>query len=154
MASFIDKLKSKEITAKKVSYKANVVIFSEMEPARGMYLIESGRVKILKRIPDTRNDIDLATFGPNEFFGEMSLIAGRPHSADALAITDCTLWLLDEKGFNELLNKSPEFSLLILKGLSKRLTDTNEKMQNVFSNLKDFSGRLEDLSSMWHTIAP
>ena len=45
MASFIDKLKSKEIPAKKVFYKANVVIFSEMEPARGMYLIESGRGK-------------------------------------------------------------------------------------------------------------
>lgn len=154
MASFIDRLKSKEIPAKKVSYKANSIIFSEMDPANGMHVIESGQVKILKRIPDTKNDIDLATLGPNEFFGEMSLIAGRPHSADALAITDCTLWLLDEKGFKELLNKSPEFSLLILKGLSKRLTDMNEKMQNVFSHLRDFSERLEDLSSVWHTLSP
>lgn len=154
MASFIDRLKSKEIPAKKISYKANSIIFSEMDPPNGMHVIESGQVKILKRIPDTKNDIDLATLGPNEFFGEMSLIAGRPHSADALAITDCTLWLLDEKGFKELLNKSPEFSLLILKGLSKRLTDTNEKMQNVFSHLRDFSERLEDLSSVWHTLSP
>ena len=154
MTNFIDKLKAKEIPAKRISYKANSLIFSEMETPHGMYLIESGKIKILKRIPDTSKDIDLATFGPNEFFGEMSLISGRPHSADALAVTDCTLWLLDEKGFKEGLNKSPELSLLILKELANRLTDMNEKMRNVFSHLRDFSERLEDLSSVWHTIVP
>lgn len=154
MASFIDKLKTKEIPAKRISYKANSLIFSEMDSPHGMYLIESGTVKILKRIPDTNKDIDLATFGSEEFFGEMSLITGRPHSTDALAVTDCTLWLLDEKGFKEILNKSPELSLLIMKGLAKRLTETNEKTREIFSHLKDFEEHLENLSTLWHTIVP
>lgn len=154
MTNLIDKLKAKEVSAKRVSYRADSIIFLEMEAAHGMYLIESGKVKISKRIPDTDKDIDLATFGPNEFFGEMSLIAKRPHSANAQAITDCTLWLLDEKGFREAIAKSPEFSLTLLEGLAKRLTDTNEKMRVIFSHLKDFSDRLEDLSTIWHTIAP
>jgi CRP-like cAMP-binding protein len=154
MAGFIERLKAREVSAKRVSYKANSLIFSEMDAPIGMYLIESGEVKILKRIPDTDKDINLATFGSNEFFGEMSLITGRPHSAEALAITDCTLWFLDEKGFHEALTKSPEFSLMIIKGLAGRLTGMNEKLRDIFSQLKDFNDRLEDLSVLWHTIMP
>ncbi|MFN3466795.1 MAG: Crp/Fnr family transcriptional regulator [Candidatus Brocadiales bacterium] len=154
MTSFIDKLRTKEIPAKRISYKADSIIFSEMDSPHGMYLIESGTVKILKRIPDTNKDIDLATFGPEEFFGEMSLLTGRPHSTDALAVTDCTLWLLDEKGFKEILSKNPDFSLLMLKGLARRLTEMNEKMGDIFSHLRDFSDHLEDLSTLWRTIVP
>lgn len=154
MVSFINKLKAKEVPAKKVSYRANSLIFSEMDASSGMYLIESGQVKILKRIPDTDKNIDLVTFGPNDFFGEMSLITRKPHSADALAVTDCTLWFLDERSFNEALIKSPEFSLMILKGLARRLTDMNEKTRDLFSHLKDFSDRVESLSILWHTMVP
>ncbi|HHT9152622.1 MAG TPA: Crp/Fnr family transcriptional regulator [Candidatus Hypogeohydataceae bacterium YC40] len=154
MVSIIDKLNTSEVHAKRVSCRANSPIFSEMDAPRGMYVIESGEVRILKRIPDTNKEIDLATFGPNEFFGEMSLLTGRPHSAKAVAITDCTLWFLDEKGLMEALNKSPEFSLMMLKGLAKRLTDMNEKTRDIFSQLKDFSERLEDLSALRHAIVP
>ncbi len=150
----MEKLKAKEIPAQRVAFKAKSIIFSEMNAPSGMYLIESGEVKILKRIPNTNKDIDLATFGPNELFGEMSLITGRPHSADALATTDCILWLLDEKGFKEAIARSPEFSFMLLRGLAKRLTDMNEKMRDIFSHLRDFSDRLENLSAIWHTIAP
>ena len=154
MDSLLDKLIAKEIPAKRVFYKANTLIFSENDVCCGMFLIESGNVKILKRIPHTNKDIDLASFGPHEFFGEMSLIAGRPHSADALTITDSTIWLLDEKCFRKAITESPEFSFMILKGLVKRLTDMNEKMRGLLSHLKDFSERLEDLSALWHALAP
>jgi CRP-like cAMP-binding protein len=152
--NFVEKLKAREIPSKRVSYRANSLIFSEMDVPCGMYLIESGEVKILKRIPDTNKDIDLATFGPNEFFGEISLMTGRARSADALAITDCLLWLLDEKDFREAIAKCPDFSFMILKGMAKRLTDTNEKMRDLFSHLRDFSERLEGLSTLRHTLAP
>lgn len=152
MEDFLDKLITGRITAKRVSCKANTLIFSEKDVCDGMFLIESGKVKILKRIPDTNKDIDLATFGPNEFFGEMSLIEGRPRSADAIAVTDSALWLLDEKGFHNAIAESPEFSFMILKGLTKRLTGMNEKMQGLVTQLKDFSDRFEDLSTLWQTL--
>ncbi|MEE9584708.1 MAG: cyclic nucleotide-binding domain-containing protein, partial [Candidatus Brocadiales bacterium] len=62
----------KNVSAKRLFVSANELIFSEMDPSSGMYYIESGEVKILKNIPESGKDMDLATFGPDEFFGEMS----------------------------------------------------------------------------------
>lgn len=38
MASFAEKLKTKEVPAKRVSYRANSLVFSEMDASYGMYL--------------------------------------------------------------------------------------------------------------------
>lgn len=153
MKSFVEKcLKDKDISAKKILYKANSVIFSAMDVSQAMYLIELGRVQILKRLPDTNKEIVLATFGPNEFFGELSLIIGRPHSAEAVALTDCTLWVLDEKTFKEAVARSPEFSLLIMQGLANKLNSMNEKQKEILSHLREFTERLEDFSTLWHAF--
>ncbi|MEE9584289.1 MAG: Crp/Fnr family transcriptional regulator, partial [Candidatus Brocadiales bacterium] len=124
------------------------------DPSSGMYYIESGEVKILKNIPESGKDMDLATFGPDEFFGEMSLLTKQPHSTNALATKNCTLWVLDEKAFMEAIAKNPEFSMLVMKTLAKRLTDMNKKMRDLFSQIRDFTEKVEVFTTMWHTFVP
>ncbi|MBF8278524.1 MAG: Cyclic nucleotide-binding protein [Candidatus Brocadiaceae bacterium] len=98
MKSFIEKyLKDSTIPAKKELYKANSVIFSEMETGNGMYLIESGQVNILKKIPYINKEVTLATLVPNENSGELSLLLGRARAAEVVALTDRTVWFMDEK---------------------------------------------------------
>lgn len=153
MKTFLDKY-IKDVPARRIVVSANNLIFSEMDSPGGMYFIESGTVKIQKRIPDTNKNIDIATLGPNEFFGEMSLLTRQPHSANALATKNCTLWMLDEKAFEKAITKNPEFSLLVIHTLAKRLMSTNNKMRDLLSQLKDFTERVEEFSILWHTIAP
>ena len=155
MINFIEKyLQSSSISAKKILYQANNTIFSEMDVPQGMYLIESGQVKISKSVSHTSKEMVLATYGPNEFFGEVSLIIGRPRYAKAVALTDCTLWILDKKAFKEAVAKSPEFSFSIMQGLANKLNSVNEKQKKMISDLGEFTERMEDFSTLLHTFIP
>ncbi|MBI5309214.1 MAG: cyclic nucleotide-binding domain-containing protein [Planctomycetes bacterium] len=155
MKTFIEKyLKDSAIPAKKELYKANSIIFTEMDAGNGMYLIESGQVNIKKKIPYINKEVTIATLGPNENFGELSLLLGRPRAAEVEALTDCIVWFMDEKTFKEAVAKSQEFSLMIMQGLANKLSRMNEKHKEMLSHLKDFTERLEDFSALLHSFAP
>ncbi len=155
MKSFIEKyLKDSTIPAKKMLYKANSIIFTEMDAGNGMYLIESGQVNIKKKIPYINKEVILAILGPNDNFGELSLLLGRPRAAEVEALTDCVVWFMDEKTFKEAVAKSQEFSLMIMQGLANKLSKMNEKHKEMLSHLRDFTERLEDFSSILHSFVP
>ncbi len=154
MASLATYLKRQEISAKRLSYPAGSKVFSEMDQSNGMYFIESGQVNITKREPRTNSEINLATLGPEDFFGILSFSSGRTRLADATAVTDCTVWEIDRRAFKEAVDKCPEFSLVLINGLVRRLESLNEKMKEMSAHLKEFTSRMEDLSSLWHSLAP
>ena len=56
-----------------------------------------------------------------EVFGELSVIAGLPRSATAMAKTDCKVLSLDEKQFHLALAKTPEFALMLMSIMGQRL---------------------------------
>jgi CRP-like cAMP-binding protein len=59
--------------------------------------------------------------GPNEFFGEMSLLDGEPRSATVTAVTDLRLLVIDRPQFWKLLNETPDLVRRILTVLSRRV---------------------------------
>ena len=87
-------------TKKKVSFKEGDIIFKENDAeCNEMYIIDSGRVKIEKKVGDT--EATLTTLDEGGFFGEMSLITGNKRSASAIAFTDCKLHTMDKETFDE-----------------------------------------------------
>ena len=63
-------------------FPAGAVIFEEGDPGSRMYVIQSGEVRILKRVG--AREITLARLGAGEAFGEMALLEGQPRSATAI----------------------------------------------------------------------
>ena len=61
--------------------------------------------------------------GPNEFFGEMSLLDGEPRSATVRAETDMRLLVILRRNFQTLLTEVPELTRTILVVLSRRLRE-------------------------------
>ncbi len=115
-------------TEKKLHFKEGDVIFKEYdEGGREMYFIDSGRVKIVKKVGDT--EATLAVLDSDDFFGEMSLITGNNRSASAIAQTDCKLHTMDTETFEFNLTNDIKFMRRILETLARRLeeTDTNLK---------------------------
>ncbi len=115
-------------TNKKIVFKEGEVIFKEEEDGgMEMYVIDSGRVNIVKRVGDT--DVTLTTLDEGDFFGEMSLITGSKRSASAVAQTKCKLHTMDKETFEFNLSKDINFMRQILETLAHRLeaTDTNLK---------------------------
>ncbi len=115
-------------TREKVLFKEGGIIFKEdEEDCKEMYVIDSGRVNIVKKVGDT--DVTLTTLDEGDFFGEMSLITGSKRSASAVAQTKCKLHTMDKETFEFNLSKDINFMRQILETLAHRLeaTDTNLK---------------------------
>ncbi len=115
-------------TQKKIHFKEGEIIFKEdEEDCKEMYVIDSGRVNIVKKVGET--DITLTTLDEGDFFGEMSLITGSKRSASAVAQTKCKLHTMDKETFEFNLSKDIKFMRQILETLAHRLeeTDTNLK---------------------------
>ncbi|MGR3292663.1 MAG: Crp/Fnr family transcriptional regulator [Candidatus Scalindua sp.] len=115
-------------TKKKVVFKEGDIIFKENEEdCREMYIIDSGRVNIVKKVGDT--DITLTTLDEGDFFGEMSLITGSKRSASAIAHTKCKLHTMDKETFEFNLANDIKFTRQILETLAHRLeaSDTSLK---------------------------
>ncbi len=121
-------LKSLRYTERKLHIKEGDTIFKEQdEGGNEMYFIDSGRVKIVKKVGDT--EATLATLDEGTFFGEMTLITGNKRSASAIAHTDCKLHTMDKETFEYNLSNDINFMRKILETLAHRLeeTDTNLK---------------------------
>ena len=64
---------------------AGTRLFSQGQPAEGMYLIETGRVRIVSRLPGDKV-VELGRVGPGEMFGEVALVIHSQHSTSAEVI--------------------------------------------------------------------
>jgi CRP-like cAMP-binding protein len=67
---------------------------------------------------------------PPEIFGEIALLDGRPRTADANAITDCELMVIERRDFVPILPES-EVALRLIELLCSRLRQTSEQMEDL-----------------------
>lgn len=112
------------------SFPKGNVIFYEEDPGTSCYIVLSGKVKIVVTADDGREHI-LGMLGPNDFFGEMSLIDGEPRSASALAVEDSQLLVVSRDEFLKLLRGSPDLTLKLLVALSLRLRAADRNMESL-----------------------
>jgi len=104
-------------------------VFVEAERTGGMlagsdrmFLLLDGEVTV-----SVRNTV-IATFGKGEIIGEMASISQLPRSATAVAKTDCSVISLDQKQFQNAVEKLPEFVLMLMNILISRLRETISKL--------------------------
>ena len=121
---------------KKIS--ANTVLFHEGDQGEDMYIIQSGKVKISKRIRGIEKT--LATLEKGEFFGEMAILNDKPRSATAETIEDCEMLSIDRKTFDTLIRGNAEIAVRFIKRLADRLRETNEQMEALM--IKDNTSRV------------
>ena len=104
----------------KVCQKSDI-IFKENSIGDEMYILRSGKVKLL--LEDEKGVAEVSTIEqPGEFFGEMALIDACPRSATAIAEEDNTeLEVLNREDFLKMIREHPEFALSIMHELSQRV---------------------------------
>jgi CRP/FNR family cyclic AMP-dependent transcriptional regulator len=101
-------------------------IFDIREPSDRAYIIQSGKIGIsIHDDPKVREFI--VTLGPGECFGEMSIFDDLPRSASAHVIEDGLLLALDKAKLRALVLRYPELALGLLRGLSLRLREANQR---------------------------
>lgn len=97
------------------SVAAGSALFAENAPGKSMYFLGSGEVAL------TRGGKPLDVIKAGEVLGEMSVLTGEPRSATATARVACEVIELDAGGFSEAIRKAPDFALMLLAILIKRL---------------------------------
>jgi CRP/FNR family transcriptional regulator, cyclic AMP receptor protein len=112
-------------------FPAGAVIFEEGDPGSRLYVLQTGRVRIVKR--NGPRQVTLAQLGPGEFFGEMALLDRQPRSATAVVDEPARLLELDEAAFERMVTERGEVALGILRRLSRRLRDANRQIRDFLS---------------------
>jgi len=103
------------------------VIISEGEPGSSMYVITSGEVKVFTR-GKQGNAIYLAKLGEGDFFGEVSVLTGKPRTATITASQPTELLRLDKEKLDNALAKHPGIRKVLDDFYKKRASSTVEAM--------------------------
>src|ERR1700721_2130971 len=108
-------------------YPAGRAIFAKGSPGRAMMAILKGNVRISTPSP-AGPDIVLTILSAGEVFGEIALLDGEDRTADATAIGDCELLVLDHRDFVPFLERRADLCLLLLRLLCQRLRQTDRQV--------------------------
>ncbi len=106
--------------ALEVDFPADHVIARQGEIGTGFFVIVEGAVRVV------RDGDELATLGPGDFFGEMSVIDGLPRVAQVVTTEPTRCLALASWEFERLVLDHPTIGLAILRGLSARLRARTE----------------------------
>jgi len=109
-------------------YPAGRAVFAKGSPGRSMMAILRGSIRISAPSP-AGPDIVLAMLPAGEVFGEIALLDGADRTADATAITDCDLLVLDHRDFVPFLERRADVCILLLKLLCQRLRQTDQQVE-------------------------
>jgi CRP/FNR family cyclic AMP-dependent transcriptional regulator len=124
------------------SYSRNSFILRAGEETDALYIILSGRVKVL--IPDEEgHEVILSIMGPQEYFGEMGLLDDQVRSASVESLESCEMLRLTKAGFTSILKDNFELAMLIMRNLVRRLREADRKIESLA--LIDVYGRVARL---------
>ncbi len=101
-------------------YSAGETIFSEGEPCQGLYVVESGSVKIFKTSPGGREQL-LAIDGPGASIAELPVFDDGNYPASASAVNDARLVFISKQDFRALCLEHPQVALKVLSVVGARL---------------------------------
>lgn len=101
-------------------FAAGVNIFAEGEPCTGLYVIESGNVRIFKSSEGGREQV-LSIDGPGGSIAELPVFDGGNYPASAVAIDAVTLLFVSKQDFQALCLAHPQVALKVLRVVGARL---------------------------------
>ena len=120
--------------------KDGVIILAE-EEGDTLFIIKKGRVKVSIVSEDGR-EVILSILGEGTVFGELSLLDGKPRSANVIATEDTSLIMLRRHDFVQLIFKVPQIATALLAELASRLRRTDRQIEGLA--LLDVTSRISE----------
>lgn len=117
------------------NFKPHETVFEEGDPGSGMYLIRTGRVKVLLRRNDGRED-ELAQLVPGDFFGETTLAAPAPRTATVRTQDTTELIGLFRADLLEAAQKHPGIANKLLFGLTRVVSERLQAAAHEIARLR------------------
>jgi CRP-like cAMP-binding protein len=134
-----EELRQVERIVHRRTYHPQEVIVRQGDPGVGMYIIQSGSANVLLKAGEDRT-IRLATLGPGQFFGEMSLLDGAPRAASVVSVERSLLIGFFQADLMDLIDSWPRLGFKIVLRISQlmngRLRETLAEYRGVRRDLR------------------
>jgi len=136
------------------SYEEGDIIVTEGEDGSSLFLMVGGTVRVFTRIEDGSN-LQLAELGPGDFFGEVSLLTGKPRTATITARTQVTAIELDRESIDRIATNHSEVRMVLedfyerraqdtVEAVIRRLRDANEPSPETGSYTVRYRGKVKE----------
>lgn len=103
-----------------VEFPKDAVIARQGDVGTGFFLVASGSVRVV------RDGKTIARIGPGDFFGELSVLDGRPRLAQVIADEPTVCLALASWDFEAVVKEQPAVALGVMRGLAGRLRELTE----------------------------
>ncbi|HEY6861618.1 MAG TPA: Crp/Fnr family transcriptional regulator [Pseudolabrys sp.] len=123
----IDRLAPRVITTK---IKKGAIIFRKGDIGSKLYAVRAGAVRISAPSEEGKDAI-FNLVVPGELFGEIAFLDGGQRTADAVAIDNCELMVIERRDFIPLIRDNPEVAIRLIKILCARLRKTSEQVEDI-----------------------
>ena len=101
-------------------YTTGEIVFSEGESCSGLYVVETGHVRIFKSSANGREQV-LSVDGPGSSIAELPVFDGGNYPASVAAVDDATLLFVSKQDFQALCLAHPQVALKVLRVVGARL---------------------------------
>jgi CRP-like cAMP-binding protein len=129
-------------------FKRGSLMFIEGETSAEMFIIRSGKIRILKQ--EGEGAVELAVLGPGSVIGELALLDHQPRSATAQVVEDTLVTVIDEDLFTRTIEKIPSWLGSLIQLVVKRLRDTMKKTSDDIVN-KSIAGVAKVIQLLYET---
>lgn len=119
-------------------FSAGETIYSEGDEGRACFLIQEGKVRLVKRVRAAERSLTVLHTG--DIFGEDALLPRASRSATAVALNDVSALELDTQTFGVLISSNAEVASRLVTQLVQRLRDAEAQFEN--SILRDHPSRV------------
>ena len=116
------------------------VIFREGDPAHEMYVVLDGESEVVKRSRKAR-DHRVAILGPNDCFGEMSIVDVQPRSATVRAVAPSRVLVITSEDFDRLYRQDLKAYALVVLNIAR---DLSRRLRVADGILADFTASVLD----------
>ncbi len=103
-----------------VEFPDGAVIARKGDIGTGFFVIATGGASVI------RDGKTIATLGPGDFFGELSVLDGKPRNAQVVAVGPTSCLALATWDFEAVVLEQPTVALAVLRGLAERLRNLTE----------------------------
>jgi diguanylate cyclase (GGDEF)-like protein len=116
------------VSATEESFAPGQVLIRESDPPDRLFVILSGRVRVLEVAPDSPVELIVGELGEGEILGELSVLRNQPRSATVVAVERTHCLVIPQIEFLKVLHSSAELAVSLLRMLAGRLYETDRRL--------------------------
>jgi len=111
------------------SFASGEQIIRQGDDGTSLYLVRDGQVGVRFAVDGAEREV--ATLGPGEFFGEMSLMTGEPRRATCAAKGDTSCYVIEHEALRRVLTAKPDVAEIVSAALGRRQSALEGERENL-----------------------